>query len=256
MAKKDLCGGFTLIEIMVVIAIIGILAAIALPVISAGRKKAREDQCMSNLSQIWLALQNYDEHNEGEYNYPDRLTYLFDKQYVERSYLGDPRLFLCPNDHTNGRDGGKPDINPASGRSLTNQYPETDEGPDIAATYLPDEDRSRQSWLSYLFEFSGAPCDWWEDVLETKDKDDYSWREVKIAQLQHGDAYSRRFGVHRYPETAFPLLRCFWHQQDLQKTKEENVFNLALGDRNFFRSGPYWENFAFRILGIQQNPNP
>jgi prepilin-type N-terminal cleavage/methylation domain-containing protein/prepilin-type processing-associated H-X9-DG protein len=55
--------GFTLIELLVVIAIIAVLIALLLPAVQAAREAARRAQCVNNLKQLGLAIQNYHDVN-------------------------------------------------------------------------------------------------------------------------------------------------------------------------------------------------
>jgi prepilin-type N-terminal cleavage/methylation domain-containing protein/prepilin-type processing-associated H-X9-DG protein len=57
--------GFTLIELLVVIAIIAVLIALLLPAVQAAREAARRAQCVNNLKQLGLAMQNYHDINNA-----------------------------------------------------------------------------------------------------------------------------------------------------------------------------------------------
>ncbi len=75
--KHQAQSGFTLVELMVVVAIIGILAAVAGPRIQSFRAKGVQAEAKSNLHSIYLAMIAYEDANDS---FPDVVTACADGQ--------------------------------------------------------------------------------------------------------------------------------------------------------------------------------
>jgi prepilin-type N-terminal cleavage/methylation domain-containing protein/prepilin-type processing-associated H-X9-DG protein len=107
-AKREMSNcvrrGFTLVELLTVIAIIAVLTAILFPVFSSTREKGRQVKCMSNLRQIGIALKAYATDVGGflplANNRPsvDGAPGLPD---VLMSYARSSQIFRCPSDRDN-----------------------------------------------------------------------------------------------------------------------------------------------------------
>ncbi len=67
---KKRSEGFTLVEILVVLAIIAVLAALLFPAFKSARENSRQTTCLSNMQQISLAVQQY---RKDFARYPDSL---------------------------------------------------------------------------------------------------------------------------------------------------------------------------------------
>jgi len=78
--------GFTLIELMIVIAIIAILASILVPNFAKSRDKANLESCKSNLRNIGLAMELYAQDNNGNFFPPSSPNYIY-PYYTTGCYL-------------------------------------------------------------------------------------------------------------------------------------------------------------------------
>jgi len=100
---------FTLIEVLVVVAIIGILASLLMPALSKARKKSRIKVCLSNQKQIAVAVSMYASDNNfyapssTDTTWDDRLGRGYDGRnlrdnQMENQWADASDLYICPLD--------------------------------------------------------------------------------------------------------------------------------------------------------------
>jgi prepilin-type N-terminal cleavage/methylation domain-containing protein/prepilin-type processing-associated H-X9-DG protein len=89
-------SGFTLTELLVVVAVIGILAAMLLPALAGAKRKANSTKCLNHLRQIELALTMYANDHEGQY--PPRRNPPSGWPWALLSYYQNIVVMTCPSD--------------------------------------------------------------------------------------------------------------------------------------------------------------
>jgi prepilin-type N-terminal cleavage/methylation domain-containing protein len=202
---------FSLIELLIVTAIIAILAGLLVPAITMIRSRMMDLKCCANMRQIGLALTVY--VSDYREHFPDTMhTLLEDASY---GMSGLERLLQCPRDLSKG-------TSPDMGREFYNTN-----DPGSSLTYLWEENSS------YVYEVSAKPCNgsvlsecYYEGAPRPADNT-VSWFTAKRNQVRYG------WHGNPMPECLFPIVRCYHHVKwgptiaDCLKVKRVN--NISWG---------------------------
>jgi len=100
MQTKHYHTGFTLVELLVVIAVIAILAAMLLPALAKAKKRARAAQCTSNLKQLGIGCALYALDNNDTLPQTSHQT----ASWIGKlAVYGLTNLYICPMDTNRAR---------------------------------------------------------------------------------------------------------------------------------------------------------
>ncbi len=234
--------GITLVEMLVVIAVIAALSALLIPSVIGARREALVAECMGQLRQIGSAIQMYESNLE---RLPNWLSDLYP------GYLENVQIFRCPAD-ISGQVGGV--LGGSRPVAAGEQYEETDD-PQIGIE-IPE--------VSYLYQFNPLACSWWP----TTDPDaaeigyprgnypDDGGNQDRVVSWYEVRQYVDKRGLQRLGDSGgdideagdfdagsaygidVPLASCFWHIGNFAREMEvgNRVLNLRSDYSSVYRS--------------------
>ena len=189
-------AGFTLVELLVAIAIIAVLGAMLYPVMARAREQARKTSCVSNLRQLGQGLEMYRQDHDGWWPFENSpaphecVCSPFNARAISTTiypaYVPDKRVFRCPSSRRHPLEVHWPDRWNYNGRL---SHTLTD------GSYIDDEAALRLVW-----DLNWGAVPWPPDytTVEVYQNHAYGFNTVfadthvrweKLAQADHSQTY-------------------------------------------------------------------
>ena len=177
--------GFTLIEILVVVTIIGVLAGLVVVLIPKGQFEAQKTECINNVRQLAGLLVPGDKYPEA--SGPNFLLYFVMKQEIARD-KDKLKILFCPGDTAGWSQAGGPDaykdldlkkrdydhLTSYAGRDQLNRTCTVRKGDTSTQVLLCDEDEAYHGKKGLVVGLNDGSAKW-------RDKVDYYSKSVETA---------------------------------------------------------------------------
>lgn len=225
---------FNLVEMLVVIAIIGILAGITFPIIGYVKEKGKRSTCMNNLRQLQVGVSLFRASRKDRY--PNWLSNLYNKEMKKNK-----KVYLCPNDP---RDGVR-SANRGANMFNYSEMKSTFDAPGtttVSGTLPSDIDGLH---VSYAYEFCGGvwPSSWTDEYegpngkITVEPTSTVSWQWVKKEMIRKDKAGRKKYSL----ETRMPMIRCSWHAEGKGADSMAPFLNVSTTGNSYF-SRSKWQD--------------
>lgn len=227
-------AGFTLVEILVVLGIIAMLAALLFPSFKRAQESGRQNSCAANLKQIAVAVQQY---YQDEKFYPSSLAVLMPQDIdmtgdgVSNSaapenlggaaYLPNLDVASCPDDDTESTTprhsyGPYGVNNPAALPALAGTFP--------SYTSTPPSDPAQYVWNYWGYRADGYAYQSPQEAASANNTAPYNYLAYKSAPYNHPQATTPAFNANaprnvvehslsnRYAPKSTVITHCVYHR--------------------------------------------